>query len=177
MTAASISTVPTGRPGRSPLCPHGCLCLRNRDILRLFEVVNVGTVVYIDPPPVIIGENSCRSIHFTGIFGTGMSALAQYLRFQGIAVSGSDRLLASEDTAFIRQTLEGLGCTIVNQDGSGVGEHTDAVCVSTAIEESNPDIAAARVRALPILHRSDLLPQSSRQRRRLQLPAQAASPL
>ena len=32
-----------------------------------------------------------------------MSALAQYLRFQGIAVSGSDRLHASEDTASIRQ--------------------------------------------------------------------------
>ena len=72
-----------------------------------------------------------------------MSALAQYLRFQGITVSGSDRLHASEDTASIRQSLEGLGCAIVHQDGSGVGEDTDVVCVSTAIEESNPDIAAA----------------------------------
>jgi UDP-N-acetylmuramate--alanine ligase len=38
-----------------------------------------------------------------------------------------------------------------------VGADTDVVCVSTAIEESNPDIAAARSRGLPILHRSDLL--------------------
>jgi UDP-N-acetylmuramate--alanine ligase len=86
-----------------------------------------------------------------------MSALAQYLRFQGITVSGSDRLHASEDTASIRHALEGLGCTIVNQDGSGVGGETDAVCVSTAIEESNPDIAAAAPRGLPLVHRSDLL--------------------
>jgi UDP-N-acetylmuramate--alanine ligase len=136
---------------------HGCLALRNQDMVRLFDSVNVGTLVYIDPPSVIVGENSCRSIHFTGIFGTGMSALAQYLRFQGIAVSGSDRLLASENTASMRQSLEGLGCAVVAQDGSGVNEDVDVVCISTAIEESNPDIAAARARGLPVIHRSDLL--------------------
>jgi UDP-N-acetylmuramate-alanine ligase len=136
---------------------HGCLALRNEDILRLFEIVREGTLVYIDPPPIIIGERPCRSVHFTGIFGTGMSALAQYLRFQGTMVSGSDRLLASENTASMRQSLEGLGCAIFNQDGSGITAETDVVCISTAIEESNPDIAAARACGLPIIHRSDLL--------------------
>lgn len=136
---------------------HGCICLRNRDILRLFETVREGMLVYIDPPPVTIGENSCRSFHFTGIFGTGMSALAQYLRFQGIDVSGSDRLLTSEDTAPMRRSLEKLGCVIVDQDGTGVSEDTDALCVSTAIEASNPDIAAARAHGVPVIHRSDLL--------------------
>jgi UDP-N-acetylmuramate--alanine ligase len=126
-------------------------------MIRLFDSVDLGTLVYIDPPPVIIGENRCRGIHFTGIFGTGMSALAQYLRFQGIAVSGSDRLLASENTAAMRQSLEGLGCAIVAQDGSGVNEDANVVCISTAIEESNPDIAAARACGIPVIHRSDLL--------------------
>ncbi len=136
---------------------HGCVCLQSHDIIRLYDLVKEGTLVYIDPPPVLINEHQCRSVHFTGIFGSGMSALAQYLRFQGITVSGSDRFHASEDTASIRQSLEGLGCTIVRQDGSGVGADTDAVCISTAIEESNPDIAAARSCGLPIVHRSDLL--------------------
>ncbi len=136
---------------------HGCVCLRNHDIIRLFEIVKEGTLVYIDPPAIVIGETQCRSVHFAGIFGSGMSALAQYLRFQGITVSGSDRFHASEDTASIRQSLEGLGCAVVHQDGSGVSADTDVVCVSTAIEESNPDIAAARSRGLPIIHRSDLL--------------------
>jgi UDP-N-acetylmuramate--alanine ligase len=136
---------------------HGCVCLRNLDIIRLFETVKEGTLVYIDPPPLMVNERPCRSIHFTGIFGSGMSALAQYLRFQGISVSGSDRFHASEDTAAIRRSLEGLGCTIVPQDGSGVGLDADAVCISTAIEDSNPDIAAARTRGLPVIHRSDLL--------------------
>jgi UDP-N-acetylmuramate--alanine ligase len=136
---------------------HGCLALRNEDILRLFEIVREGTLVYIDPPPIIVGERPCRSVHFTGIFGTGMSALAQYLRFQGIMVSGSDRLLVSDDTASMRQSLEGLGCAIVDQDGSGVTTDTDIVCISTAIEESNPDIAAALDCGLSIVYRSDLL--------------------
>jgi UDP-N-acetylmuramate--alanine ligase len=136
---------------------HGCVCMRNHDIIRLFETVKEGTLVYIDPPPIAINERQCRSVHFTGIFGSGMSALAQYLRFQGITVSGSDRFHASEDTASLRQSLEGLGCAIVHQDGSGIGADTDVVCVSTAIEDSNPDIAAARGRGIPIVHRSDLL--------------------
>jgi UDP-N-acetylmuramate--alanine ligase len=140
----------------SPLS-HGCVCLRNLDVIRLFDTVGEGTVVYIEPPAMAINEQQCRSVHFTGIFGSGMSALAQYLRFQGITVSGSDRLLESEDAASIRGSLEGLRCSIVNQDGSGVTEDTDVVCVSTAIEESNPDIAAARSRGIPIVHRSDLL--------------------
>lgn len=136
---------------------HGCVVLRNHDVIRLFDSVAEGTLVYIDPPPVVIHERPCRNIHFTGIFGSGMSALAQYLRFQGIAVSGSDRFHASDDTAFIRRSLEGLGCVIAKQDGSGVAADTDVVCVSTAIEDSNPDIAAARERKIPIVHRSDLL--------------------
>ena len=136
---------------------HGCICLRNLDVIRLFEIVKEGTLVYIDPPPLLLNERPCRSVHFTGIFGSGMSALAQYLRFQGITVSGSDRFHASEDTASLRQSLEGLGCSVVRQDGSGVGADTDVVCVSTAIEDSNPDIASARSRGIPLIHRSDLL--------------------
>ena len=136
---------------------HGCVCLRNRDIIRLFDTVKEGTLVFIDPPAIDIHDRPSRSVHFTGIFGSGMSALAQYLRFQGIAVSGSDRFHGSEDTASIRRSLEGLGCTIAPQDGSGIGGDTDVVCVSTAIEDSNPDIAAARSRGIPIIHRSDLL--------------------
>jgi UDP-N-acetylmuramate--alanine ligase len=136
---------------------HGCVCLRNFDIIRLFETVKEGTLVYIDAPPMVIGERPCHCVHFTGIFGSGMSALAQYLRFQAITVTGSDRLLASADADSIRQSLEGLGCSILPQDGSGINADTDVVCVSTAIEESNPDIASARSRGIPIMHRSDLL--------------------
>ncbi len=136
---------------------QGCVCMRNHDVIRLFDRVKEGTLVYIDPPPLVIGDRRCRSVHFTGIFGSGMSALAQHLRFQGIVVSGSDRFHASEDTASIGKALEGLGCSIHRQDGSGITADTDVVCVSTAIEDSNPDIAAAKAHSIPIIHRSDLL--------------------
>ncbi len=136
---------------------HGCLTLRNIDMTHVFERVPEGTLVYIDPPALVVAERPCWNVHFTGIFGTGMSALAQYLRFEGITVSGSDRLLDSEDTAPMRRSLEKLGCTIASQDGTGVKDDTDALCVSTAIEETNPDIAAARARGIPVVHRSDLL--------------------
>jgi UDP-N-acetylmuramate-alanine ligase len=136
---------------------HGCIVLRGRDVIRLFDVAREGTLVYIDPPPLAIGEKRCRSVHFTGVFGTGMSALAQYLRFQGLSVSGSDRLFGSDDTEVMRDSLEGLGCNIVTQDGTAVTADTDLLCISTAIEESNPDIAAARTQSVPIVHRSDLL--------------------
>jgi len=136
---------------------HGCVCMRNLDVIRLFDTVKEGTLVYLDPPALVIGEHHCRSVHFTGIFGSGMSALAQYLRFQGIVVSGSDRFHTCGDTAAIRRSLEGLGCIIARQDGSGVTADIDVVCVSTAIEDMNPDIAAAASRGIPLVHRSDLL--------------------
>lgn len=113
--------------------------------------------IYKSDYAITIEEKQCRNIHFTGIFGSGMSALAQYLCFHGFIVSGSDRLLLSEDTVSLRQSLERVGCLIVNQDGSGISTDTDVVCVSTAIEESNPDISAAHARNIPVIHRSDLL--------------------
>jgi UDP-N-acetylmuramate--alanine ligase len=97
------------------------------------------------------------SIHFAGIFGSGMSAIAQYLASANIKVSGSDRLIDSPDSANVKRHLVSFGCAIFPQDGSGVTHETGAVCVSTAIEGSNPDIAAARGLDIPILHRSDVL--------------------
>jgi UDP-N-acetylmuramate--alanine ligase len=86
-----------------------------------------------------------------------MSALAQYLRWQGLKVSGSDRLLSSEDTQNVHNKLSEMDCALFDQDGSGITHDTDIICISTAIEESNPDIAAARKLSIPILHRSDIL--------------------
>ena len=136
---------------------HGCVCLRSNDIIRLFDMVKEGTVIFIDAAPMTINGFPCSHIHFTGIFGSGMSALAQYLRWQGVIVSGSDRLLTSDDTESLGQKLSAMGCNLFNQDGSGITASTDGVCVSSAIEESNPDIVAARARGLPLFHRSDVL--------------------
>jgi UDP-N-acetylmuramate--alanine ligase len=136
---------------------HGCVCLRNHDIARLYDKVPKSTIVVIDPPSVTINGYSCAHIHFSGILGSGMSAIAQYLRWHGIMITGSDRLLSSPDTAPTASSLAEMGCLLFDQNGSGIRPSTDAVCVSTAIEESNPDITAARERNIPVIHRSDVL--------------------
>jgi UDP-N-acetylmuramate--alanine ligase len=104
-----------------------------------------------------INGRNCSSLHFVGILGSGMSALAQYLRWENLDISGSDRIADTGEAAGVRQKLEHTGCTIHAQDGSGVGPRTGALVVSTAIEESNPDIAAARKNNIPVFHRSDVL--------------------
>src|SRR6185436_5072362 len=52
---------------------------------------------------------------------------------------------------------ERLGITIHPQDGSGVGPDCAALVISTAVEETVPDVAAARRYGVPIVHRSELL--------------------
>jgi UDP-N-acetylmuramate--alanine ligase len=104
-----------------------------------------------------INGTSCRRLHFAGILGSGMSAIAQYCAWDGMVVSGSDRLLNSADVLNLQDELAKLGCILVPQDGSGVTRGTDALVVSTAIEETNPDIVAARAAGVPVVHRSDVL--------------------
>lgn len=106
---------------------------------------------------ISVNGTKCSNIHFTGVFGSGMSAIAQFLRWKNLSVNGSDRLLDSDSTAHIRKHLLSCGCSIFPQDGSGISDKTDALCVSTAIEESNPDIATARRLNVPVVHRSDIL--------------------
>ena len=104
-----------------------------------------------------VNDIPCESLHFAGILGSGMSAIAQYLACAGVSISGSDRLSDAPYSATVRERLIACGCSIFQQDGSGVSKDTSAVCVSTAIEESNPDIIAARNFGIPVLHRSDVL--------------------
>ncbi|MGK4217582.1 UDP-N-acetylmuramate--L-alanine ligase [Kocuria marina] len=91
-------------------------------------------------------------VHFIGMGGAGMSAVARLLLARGVAVSGSD----AKDSAGLRQ-LEALGATVfVGQSASNV-EGAATVVVSTAIKESNPELSAARAAGARILHRSQAL--------------------
>lgn len=85
-----------------------------------------------------------------------MSALALYHARRGGRSGGSDRAFDDGERTAIRAALEAGGVTISPQDGSGVSGH-DALVVSTAVEETVPDVRAAREAGLDILHRSELL--------------------
>jgi UDP-N-acetylmuramate--alanine ligase len=104
-----------------------------------------------------IGGRDFSSLHFAGIMGSGMSAIAQYLAWKGQAITGSDRIAFAEEMKETREKLERCGCRLFPQDGSGIISATGALVISTAIEDNNPDIASARKLGIPIFHRSDVL--------------------
>ena len=101
---------------------------------------------------------SAGIFHYAGIGGSGMSALAQFQVMLGGHASGSDRSFDQGGRDEARSQLERLGITLYPQDGSGPAQPgCAALVVSTAVEESVPDVRVARERGLPILHRSELL--------------------
>jgi len=133
--------------------------------MGLPEIIFVGsrTGEIILPPigrdrlSLSIDGRDFSSLHFAGIMGSGMSAIAQHLAWSGYEITGSDRIAFSAEMEDCKEKLERCGCTIFPQDGSGLKAATEALVISTAIEDDNADVAAARKRGLPILHRSDVL--------------------
>ncbi|MBO5739344.1 UDP-N-acetylmuramate--L-alanine ligase [bacterium] len=94
-----------------------------------------------------------KKYHFIAIGGIGMSGLAKYLLENGHSVSGSD----IEDSKYL-EALRNLGANIsVGHDEKNLPNDVDAVIVSTAIKDSNPELIKARKLGLKTYHRSDLL--------------------
>lgn len=93
-----------------------------------------------------------HNIHFIGIGGAGMSALAYVLIKRGYDVSGSD-ISAGHMSA--RLAEEGA-MVFLGHDACQVND-ADAVVVSTAIHPENAELKAAREQEIPVLHRSDVL--------------------
>lgn len=93
-----------------------------------------------------------KKVHFIGIGGIGMSAIAEMLFALNISVQGSND---SENANTKRLRAKGIpvfiGHDINNLDGS------DAVIISTAIRADNPELIEAQRRSLPIGHRSEML--------------------
>lgn len=100
-----------------------------------------------------------KNFFFIGVGGAGMSAIAQYLAGNGKVVKGSDRLFNFPENDYIKAQLqkENIECFI--QDGSGIDEHTEAIVISTAIEDTNVEIAKAKSLNIPIVIRAELLAQ------------------
>jgi UDP-N-acetylmuramate--alanine ligase len=102
-------------------------------------------------------EKVTAPVHFVGIGGIGMSAIARLLLAQGKRVSGSD-----QSESEITRELAALGAkTFVGHQATNVKE-AGVVVVSTAISKTNPELVFAQENDLPILHRSDLLAQLSK---------------
>ena len=96
-------------------------------------------------------------VSFCGISGSGMSALAQILKLRGNEVYGSDRSFDQGKDQANKKALEEIGIVIKPQDGSAVADDLETLYVSTAVEDSIPDVKAALEKNVPIKKRSDLL--------------------
>lgn len=97
-----------------------------------------------------------RRAHLIGIGGAGMSGIARILLARGAFVSGSD---AKESRALLSLRAQGAEL-FVGQSASNLSalsQAPSAVVVSTAIKETNPELAAAREAGIPVLHRAQAL--------------------
>jgi len=91
-------------------------------------------------------------IHLIGIGGTGLSAIARVLLEMGHTVSGSDRA----ESTFTRD-LQTAGATISIGHRSENVHDADLVVRSSAIQDDNPEVMAARAQRIPVLKRADFL--------------------
>ena len=92
-----------------------------------------------------------------GIGGSGMMPLAAILAARGVAVAGSDRSLDAGRVPAKFDALAAIGIALHPQDGSGIVAADQLVIASAAIEDSVPDIAAARAMGCERVTRAALL--------------------
>lgn len=100
-----------------------------------------------------------KRVHFVGIGGTGMCGIAEVLLNLGYRITGSD-LRAGDAT----QRLEQLGaCVFIGHCADNI-IGADVVVSSSAVRESNPEIAAARATRVPVVRRAEMLAELMRYR-------------
>jgi len=96
-------------------------------------------------------------IHFIGIGGAGMGGIAEVLANEGYQVTGSDQA-----TNRVTSRLSDLGATVYLGHSGEQVEGACVVVVSTAIDESNPEIIRAKELRIPIVQRAQMLAELMR---------------
>jgi UDP-N-acetylmuramate--alanine ligase len=102
-------------------------------------------------------KHKVKRIHFVGIGGSGMSGIAEVLANQGFEISGSD---LADNATTRRLAAQGIR-VFVGHAGENVAA-ADAVVVSTAVKEDNPEVIAARERRVPVVPRAQMLAELMR---------------
>ncbi|MBC7225911.1 MAG: UDP-N-acetylmuramate--L-alanine ligase [Thermoflexales bacterium] len=95
-----------------------------------------------------------RHIHFIGIGGAGLSAMARVLMERGAVVSGSDLTLSPAAEALMR---DGARVYVGHRAENVAG--ADVVIASSAVREDNVEVQAARAAGIPVLRRAQVLGQ------------------
>jgi len=95
-----------------------------------------------------------KKLHFVGIGGAGMSAIAKVLLEMGYTVTGSDLNKSETINKLVKQGAK----VFTGHSGENIGD-AQAIVVSTAISEDNPEVQMARQKAIPVFHRADMIAQ------------------
>ena len=98
-----------------------------------------------------------KRIHFVGIGGAGMGGIAEVLLNEGYQISGSD---IGENQVVKR--LKSLGATIVIGHQAENVTQASVIVVSTAINEDNPELIAAKEQRIPVVRRAEMLAELMR---------------
>ncbi|MFJ1255907.1 UDP-N-acetylmuramate--L-alanine ligase [Cupriavidus sp. CuC1] len=98
-----------------------------------------------------------KNIHFVGIGGAGMSGIAEVLLNLGYKVSGSD---VGSNAATRR--LASLGATVMHGHDAANVNGANAVVVSTAVTNDNPEVLTARAKRIPVVPRAVMLAELMR---------------
>jgi UDP-N-acetylmuramate--alanine ligase len=105
--------------------------------------------VKVPVPDELLPAEQLGGVHFVGIGGAGLSAIARIMLERGLPVSGSD---ASDSPAL--ESLRALGAVVhVGHAAEHLGQATTVV-VSTAVRDDNPEVVSARERGLRLWPRS-----------------------
>ncbi len=100
-----------------------------------------------------------RGIHFVGIGGVGMCGIAEVLLNQGYDISGSD----IKNSATTNRLAEAGARIYIGHRAENV-DAADVVVVSTAVNEENPEVKAAREKRVPVVRRAEMLAELMRYR-------------
>jgi UDP-N-acetylmuramate--alanine ligase len=106
----------------------------------------------IKPDLTVTIPDELGTVHFVGIGGSGMSGIARLFHDAGHAVTGSDVRESKNVDA-----LRALGIPIaIGHDAANVGA-AEALVVTGALWQDNPEYLLAKERGIPVLHRSQAL--------------------
>ncbi|MCK8127355.1 UDP-N-acetylmuramate--L-alanine ligase [Pseudoalteromonas sp. 2CM39R] len=97
------------------------------------------------------------TIHFVGIGGAGMGGIAEVLAFEGYRITGSDIAHSAMTERLIKVGAE----VFIGHDENNIKD-ASVVVVSSAINEQNPEIKAAKAARIPIVRRAEMLAELMR---------------
>ncbi|MBI4682720.1 MAG: hypothetical protein HY757_06430 [Nitrospirae bacterium] len=96
-------------------------------------------------------------IFFSGIAGSGVSAIASFMADKGHSIYGSDRAFDLNPDHALKKTLQSKKITIVPQDGKGMDGSFELAVFSTAVEPDQPEVLKARELGVLVMTRPDYL--------------------